>query len=93
MAATSTKLPTWYRVLASVVGVLTIALALVVLIDPLLAVWLLIFFLAFGLLFIGMDRLVIGISGEPLWRMIPMTPSPSSPPTGTGPSPTPTPKP
>jgi len=74
MAASLVKLPMWYRVLAVIVGVMSIALALVVLVDPLLAVWLLIFFLALALLFMGMDRLVAGITGHPLGQMMPMMP-------------------
>lgn len=93
MATASAKLPTWYRVLVTIVGVLSIVLALVVLVMPVLAVWVLIFLLAFALLFIGMDRLVVGISGQPLWQAIPMTPSPSSPMTAAGPSATPAAKP
>lgn len=65
MAASPIKLPTWYRVLAVIIGVFSIALALIVLIEPLLALWLLIFFLAFALLLMGIDRLVAGISGHP----------------------------
>ena len=68
------KLPTWYRVLAVIVGVMSIALALIVLVDPLLAVWLLIFFLALALLFMGMDRLIAGITGHPFGQMMPMMP-------------------
>jgi hypothetical protein len=93
MAVTSGKLPTWYRVLASIVGVLTLALALVVLAEPVLAVWLLIYLLAIGLLFIGMDRLVVGISGQPLWWVVPMPPPTPSIPTGATPVSTPAPKP
>jgi hypothetical protein len=93
MAASSAKLPTWYRVLATIVGLMSIALALVVLVAPVLAVWLLIFLLAFGLLFIGMDRLVIGISGQPLWWVGPMTPPNPSAPTLATPVSTPAPKP
>lgn len=93
MATPAAKLPMWYRVLASVVGALAIVLALVVLVMPLLAVWLLIFLLAFGLLFMGMDRLIIGISGHPLfWVFGPSANVPSSP-AETGASPMPTPKP
>jgi hypothetical protein len=74
MAVSSVKLPTWYRVLAVIVGVMSIALALIVLVEPLLAVWLLIFFLALALLFMGMDRLVAGITGHPFGQMMPMMP-------------------
>lgn len=69
-AATMPKLPTWYRVLAIIVGVLSIAVALIVLVDPVLAIWLLIFLLALGLLFMGMDRLAAGITGHPMGHMI-----------------------
>lgn len=93
MATSSAKLPTWYRAVASVVGVLSIVLALIVLAAPLLAVWLLIVLLACGLLFIGMDRLVVGISGHPFWWTMPVTPAPSSPMMGTAPAAVPVPKP
>ena len=63
----SVKAPTWYRVLAGVVGVLSIVLALIVLVEPGLAVWLLIFLLAFALLFVGIDRLTMAITGTPIW--------------------------
>lgn len=69
-SASAIKLPTWYRVLAVIVGVFSIALALIVLVEPLLAVWLLIFFLAFALLLIGIDRLAAGISGHPFGQMM-----------------------
>lgn len=65
MAPSAMKLPTWYRAFAILVGVISIALALIVLVEPLLALWLLIFLLAFALLVIGMDRLVAGITGHP----------------------------
>jgi hypothetical protein len=93
MAASSAKLPTWYRVLATIVGVMSIGLALVVLVAPLLAVWLLIFLLAFGLLFIGMDRLVAGISGHPFGWVSSMTPPTPSQPTVATPVATPATKP
>jgi hypothetical protein len=67
----------WYRVLAVIVGVLSIGLALIVLVDPLLAVWLLIFFLALALLMIGIDRLVAGISGHPFGQIM-LMPVPAS---------------
>ena len=70
MAVHELKLPTWYRVLAIVVGVMSIVLALIVLVFPVLAVWLLIYILAFALLMIGMDRLVAGITGHPFGPMM-----------------------
>jgi hypothetical protein len=93
MAASSAKLPTWYRVLTTIVGAMAIGLALVVLVMPVLAVWLLIFLLAWGLFFVGMDRLVAGISGHPFGWLSPMTPLAASPPAITTPVSTPSPKP
>lgn len=69
MASPTAVLPTWYRALAIVVGVISIALALVVLVEPVLALWILIYLLALALLVIGMDRLIAGISGHPLGRL------------------------
>ena len=80
MALASAKLPTWYRVLAVIVGVLSVVLAVIVLVAPYFAVWLLIFLLAFGLLFLGMDRMVAGISGQPFWWAQPLMPPTSSQP-------------
>jgi len=80
MAATAAKLPMWYRVLAIVVGVMALVSAMIVLADPVLAVWLLVFLLALGLLVMGMDRLVIGISGQPLWWVVPAAPASTPPP-------------
>lgn len=80
MALPTAKLPSWYRALAVFVGVLSIALALIVLADPTLAVALLIFFLAFALLVIGIDRLVSGITGHPFGWMGPtLSGSPGAP--------------
>lgn len=72
--ASGMKLPTWYRALAVTVGVLSIALALIVLVEPLLALWLLIFFLAFALLLMGLDRLIAGITGHPFGQMMTILP-------------------
>lgn len=89
------KLPTWYRALAVVVGILCIVSALIVLADPLLAVWLLIFLLGFALLVMGIDRLVAGVTGHPFGTWIPFAPpaggamtpgaSPPTPPSGPNP--------
>lgn len=65
MAATSITLPTWYRALAIVVGLVSILLAFVVLADPALAVATLILLLGFALLVIGIDRLIAGVTGHP----------------------------
>jgi len=85
MAASRPTLPEWYRVLAIVVGVVSIGLALVVLVEPALGLFLLVFLLGFALLVIGIDRLVTGITGHPYsW---PMPPSMGASP-GSGVSPT-----
>lgn len=91
MATSVPKLPMWYRVLAIIVGVLSIVVALIVLVDPHLAIWLLILLLAVGLLFMGMDRLTAGISGHPMVHvlgMVPFTETREAAPTP-GPSPPP----
>jgi hypothetical protein len=64
-ASPSSKLPDWYRAIAIVVGVLSIALAFVVLAFPGLALLTLVFLLAFALLVIGVDRLLAGVTGHP----------------------------
>ncbi len=65
MQSASARLPSWYRGLAVVVGVISIALAFIVLLDPVLAVATLILLLAFALLVIGIDRLIAGVTGHP----------------------------
>lgn len=89
MSASIPKLPTWYRVFAIIVGVMSIAVALIVLVEPLLAIWLLILLLALGLLVMGMDRLIAGITGHPMAHVIGMMPLKESPgaASGQGPSP------
>lgn len=86
MPSSSAKLPSWYRALALIVGVISIALAFVVLIDPVLAVATLILLLGFALLVIGIDRIVAGITGHPFGLMVPsMSPGGPSGPGGAGP--------
>jgi hypothetical protein len=91
MGASVAKLPVWYRVLALVVGLITIALAFIVLVDPALGLLALVFLLAFALLVMGFDRLIAGITGHPFgWMMATaMRPPSEVPPTppGTPPSP------
>jgi hypothetical protein len=90
MPPSTAKLPTWYRVLTFVVGLITIALAFIVLADPGLALLTLVFILGFALLVIGFDRLIAGITGHPFgWMpsvMAEMTGStaPGSPPGSPG---------
>jgi uncharacterized membrane protein HdeD (DUF308 family) len=65
MLASSVKLPTWYRSLAVLVGVVSIALAFVVLADPALGLATLVLLLGFALFVIGIDRVVAGVTGHP----------------------------
>ncbi len=88
MASSMHTLPTWYRVLAIVVGVVSIVLALVVLADPALGLFLLVFLLGFALLVIGIDRLVTGVTGHMFgWAgpMYPGGPAPGESPAGANP--------
>ena len=81
------RLPTWYRGLATVVGLISIGLAFVVLAFPGLALLTLVFLLSFALLVIGIDRLAAGITGHPFGfgpAFLNVSPPPSSPP-GSGP--------
>jgi hypothetical protein len=64
MLAAPRTLPSWYRALAIVVGVISIGLALLVLVDPALGLALLVILLAFALLVIGFDRLIMGVTGH-----------------------------
>ncbi len=84
------KLPSWYRALAIVVGVVSIALAFIVLVIPALGALLLIFLLALALMVIGIDRLVAGVSGHPYgWSVavLPAMAGPSGPGGASPPSP------
>jgi uncharacterized membrane protein HdeD (DUF308 family) len=65
MSNPSVRLPTWYRVVTIVVGLISIGLAFVVLLDPGLALLTLVFLLGFALLVIGIDRIIAGITGHP----------------------------
>ena len=76
MATGTAKLPTWYRALAVVVGLITIVLGIVVLAFPGLALLTLVFLLAFALLVIGIDRLIAGITGHPFGWMGPIMSGP-----------------
>jgi uncharacterized membrane protein len=84
-APSGARLPTWYRGFAAVIGLISIALAFVVLIFPALGLLTLVFLLAFALLIIGIDRLVAGITGHPFGYFAmgpggPFQKPPSSPP-------------
>ncbi|MGA8303340.1 MAG: hypothetical protein WA547_04165 [Thermoplasmata archaeon] len=65
MNASSVKLPTWYRSLAVLVGLVSIALAFVVLLDPALGLATLVLLLGFALFIMGIDRVVAGVTGHP----------------------------
>ncbi len=69
MHAPMVRLPAWYRALTAVVGLISIALAFVILAFPGLALLTLVFLLAFALLVIGIDRLIAGITGHPFGWM------------------------
>jgi uncharacterized membrane protein YbaN (DUF454 family) len=81
--AAKATLPGWARALAVVVGIVSLVLGLVVLAYPGLAILTLVFLLAIAFLFIGIDRLMAGITGHPYYWLAPWTepssaPSPSS---------------
>jgi uncharacterized membrane protein HdeD (DUF308 family) len=67
-------LPGWARALAIVVGIVSLILAVVVLVFPGLALLTLIFLLAIAFLFIGIDRLIAGITGHPYSLLTPLMP-------------------
>ncbi|MFZ1023796.1 MAG: DUF308 domain-containing protein [Thermoplasmata archaeon] len=69
MQASTVRLPSWYRALTAVVGLIAIALAFVLLAYPGIALLTLVFLLAFALLVIGIDRLIAGITGHPFGWM------------------------
>ncbi len=88
MQSSMAQLPSWYRALAVLVGVISIALAFVVLIDPALAVATLILLLGFALLVIGIDRVIAGITGHPFgWMPVALPPTGPGAPPARGPNP------
>jgi hypothetical protein len=70
-AATMT-LPGWARVLAIVVGIVSLILGVIVLLIPTLGLLTLVFLLAIAFLFIGIDRLIAGITGHPYSLLMPV---------------------
>jgi len=66
-------LPTWARILAVIVGVLLLAAAGLVLLEPVYGLFLMVVFLGIALVFLGMDRIVAGITGHP-YSWMTMTP-------------------
>jgi len=65
MAEQKGALPTWARALAIVVGVISIGASVIVLLFPFVAILTLVILLGVALLFVGIDRLVAGITGHP----------------------------
>jgi uncharacterized membrane protein HdeD (DUF308 family) len=61
--AVGIEMPGWMRALSVIAGIIAIIMAIIVLIYPAIAVATLVALLATGLLLIGIERLVIGISG------------------------------
>lgn len=92
MQQMSAKLPTWYRVLTTIVGVVLVVLAFVLLVYPGLALLTLVFLLVFAFLVLGVDRIAAGITGHPFGWMAMMGPpsgTTSTPAPGTTPMPGP----
>lgn len=71
--AAKATLPGWARALAIVVGVVSLILGIVVLLNPSLALLTLVFLLAIAFLFIGTDRSIAGITGHPYYWLTPVT--------------------
>jgi Short repeat of unknown function (DUF308) len=65
MAEHHAKLPMWARMFAIFVGIVSIAAAFIVLLFPGIALLTLVILLGIALLFIGLDRLIAGITGHP----------------------------
>jgi uncharacterized membrane protein HdeD (DUF308 family) len=65
MAKHQAKLPMWARALAILVGLVSIAAAFIVLLFPGIALLTLVILLGIALMFVGLDRLIAGISGHP----------------------------
>lgn len=76
-------LPGWARALAVVVGIISLILGIVVLVFPGLAILTLVFLLAIAFLFIGIDRLMAGITGHPYYWLGPMIARPPDAPSAT----------
>ncbi len=58
------RVPGWMRALSVIVGIIAIIAAIIVLIYPAIAIATLVTLLAIGLLLIGIERLIIGLSGR-----------------------------
>jgi uncharacterized membrane protein HdeD (DUF308 family) len=64
MEAQTISLPGWARTLAVIVGILSLIAGFLVLIFPGLGILTVVYFLAFALIFIGVERLAAGITGH-----------------------------
>lgn len=62
--AEAIQLPGWMRALAIISGIISIIAAIVVIVNPLIALRTLVILFAVALLFIGIKRLIAGISGK-----------------------------
>ena len=65
MQSSKAVLPTWYRALALIVGLISIALAFVVLLYPGIALATVVLLLGFFFFVVGIDRVVAGVTGHP----------------------------
>ena len=82
--AAKATLPGWARALAIVVGIVSLILSVVVLTYPGLALLTLVFLLAIAFLFIGIDRLIAGITGHPYYWLMPLRGDLTAPPGAMG---------
>ena len=64
MEAETVKLPDWARTLGVIVGVLSLVAGFLVLVFPGLGILTVVYFLAFALIMLGVERLAMGITGH-----------------------------
>jgi uncharacterized membrane protein HdeD (DUF308 family) len=64
MEAETMSLPNWARTLAVLVGILSLIAGFLVLIFPGLGLLVVVYFLAFALILLGVERLAAGITGH-----------------------------
>jgi uncharacterized membrane protein HdeD (DUF308 family) len=84
MEAETVKLPDWARALGVIVGILSLVAGFLVLIFPGLGILTVVYFLAFALIMIGVERLAMGITGHAFaLKMKVQTPAPTPNPTPT----------
>ncbi len=63
VGGSDTDLPTWFRSILIILGVLSIFLSFIVIVFPTLGYLSLIFLLAWGFLLTGIGRIAVGVSG------------------------------